>query len=97
MIVLRRISTVPTIPELMRAEFEAWSTPVARALLAAAWHRRVGLSGMRACLVGAALVLMAARMLLRLGLVTPACAAGAFQLATRLTRTGLDIWRSAGP
>jgi hypothetical protein len=97
MIVLRRISTVPTIPELMHAEFEAWSTPVARALLAAAWRRPVGVSRMRACFAGATFVLMAARVLLRLGLVTPVCAARAFQLATRLTRIGLDIWRSAGP
>jgi hypothetical protein len=84
MIALQRISEVPTIPELMQAEFNAWAGPIRQAALTAAWYRpRLSLQ-ILARLAAAYALLGAARLLLRLGVIQPSLAAGAFPLAARL-------------
>lgn len=92
---LQRLSPGPTVPELMEAEFREWRDRAARTLVVGAWLRPVLRGRMRACFAGASLVLGAARVLLRLGLVTPEFAAGAFRVATVLGGSGVRFWRRA--
>ncbi len=91
-IAFRRLSSGPTIPELMRTEQDTLLAPVRRALEAFTWHRLVARGRMRLCFLAAALILATARILLRLCLIEAAAAASAFQAASRLSRAGVMFW-----
>jgi len=81
----QRLSPGPTVPELMRAEGEAWRREaVPRLSRAARVHAFCGAAG---------LVLAGAGILLRLRLIEPAAAGQAFGTASRLTRRGLRAWQ----
>jgi hypothetical protein len=80
----QRLSPGPTIPELMRAEFRTWSRVRANIVVRLLYF------------TAASLVLNAARVLLRLGLIEPECAGKAFRVASTLTDAGLETWRRAG-
>ena len=81
MAMFQRLSSGPTIPDLLQAEAQAWRQATMRL------PTRRG--QMRACFLAASLVLGAARLLLRLRLIEPRCAGAAFGVATTLTRLGL--------
>lgn len=95
MIAFRRLSSGPTIPELMRIEQDSLLASVLRALEAFAWHRLVARGRMRLCFLGATLILATARILLRLCLIEATAAASAFQAASRLSRAGMTFWHQS--
>ena len=89
MVILQRLSPGPTVPDLMRAEWTAWTEMHRRNTCAGIWHRSLRAAQCAASLHGAALLVVAARVLLRLDLITPDCAVGVLPLATRLTRAAV--------
>lgn len=93
MIAFRRLSSGPTIPELMQTEQAVWLAQAHSALSALTWNRLITRGRMQACLLGATLILAAARVFLRSRLIEPAVAASAFQAASRLSRAGMTFWR----
>ena len=94
--IFERLSSGPTIPELMQAELQDWLARPHLAGSLVAWHRLAERSRLQTCLLGAELVLGSARLLLALRLIEPDSAAGAIAIATRLARTGMRRWRRAG-
>jgi hypothetical protein len=68
----------------MRAEFRTWS------------RVRANIVARLLYFTSASLVLNAARVLLRLGLIEPEWAGKAFWVASILTDAGLETWRGAG-
>lgn len=82
---LQRLSPGPTVPEQMQAEFEAWRRTRARFLAQG--------TRMQAYFGTANVVLVLARVLLRLQLIEPEIAGQAFRVASRLTQSGLRAWQ----
>lgn len=85
MIILRRLSPGPTVPELMRAERAAWANARCRTERGQMWREPVRAARCGAYLSCAALLVLAARILLRADLITPDCAVSVLPLVTRLT------------
>lgn len=81
MTAFRRLSPGQTIPELMRAELHAWLRAETQLLIGQAYF------------AAASFVLIAARVLLLLGLITPGYAGKTFRIACVLTDAGMATWR----
>jgi len=110
MIAFHRLSTVPTIPELLRQDRERWVAQARRAL-PPPWHlptlraggpvRAALLSAwtwrtrMATCFAGADLLLAAARLLNGCGLLSPEGIGAFFAGAERLTRAGMGAWHAS--
>jgi len=110
MTTFHRLSTVPTIPELLRQDRRRW---VSHALhdLSPPWRppapraggpvRAAPLSGwtwrvrMAACFAGADLLLAAARFLNGCSLLSPIGIGAFFAEAERLTRAGMGAWHAS--
>ncbi len=96
MVILQRLSTGPTIPDLRRAETD---------VVIALWNERYvaptldesrafsRLAAMKIDFGSASAVLGAAILLMRAGLIAPRSAVGAFGLTSHLSRKGLMLWR----
>lgn len=88
MTAFQRLSTVPTIPELLRQDRERW---IAQACLALpSGHIR-----MPACFAGADVLLAAARILNGCRLLSPRWIGACFAGAERLTRAGMGAWHAS--
>lgn len=84
MAVPQRMSGTSTITQMMRTERDAWIASKAPLLLETTWHRPMRESQVAAAFLSAGAVLAGARILLRLRLIKPHFAAGAFPLAAGL-------------
>jgi len=109
MTAFQRLSTVPTIPELVRQDRRRWLTQVSLAL-PLPWRlpssgiddpvRAALLSGwtrrtrMAACFAGAYGLLAAARVLNGYGLLSPQGIGAFFSRAERLTWAGMHVWHA---
>ncbi len=107
MTAFQRLSTVPTIPELLRRDRERWLAhafqrvsrrlPEAgvgrplRSALLPAWTRR---TRMAACFAGAEGILAVARVLNGCGLLSPKGIGAFLTGAERLTGAGMGIWHA---
>lgn len=88
MTAFQRLSTVPTIPELLRQDTELWIAQACHVL--PPWRVR-----MAACFAGADVLLAAARLLNGCGLLSPGGIGACFAGAERLTRAGVGIWHAS--
>ena len=92
---LQRLSPGPTIPEQMQAEFRAWLHGHAPWPPFGGWQDRLLALPMGACFLASGGVLSAARVLLRLDLITTEYAGRAFRVSVALTAASMHVWRRA--
>ena len=88
----QRLSTVPTVPELLRQA--ARERAAKRSRPGRAYRAWPGRAGVAACLAGAAGVLAMARLLNACRLFSPSGIGALLSCADRLARAGMGKWRS---